>query len=94
MSQETDTPEQPIFDWTCDCKDGNIRWVDENRYHPAMAREGWFCMRCLNEFIERQDLETLRNAVRNVRDAKGRHHTQLATERLFALLPENDIIQP
>jgi hypothetical protein len=34
-------------------------------------------------------LEELREAVRNVRDVKGRFHTQLATERLIALLPEN-----
>jgi hypothetical protein len=31
----------------------------------------------------------LRNAIRNLRDVKGRHHTQIATEQLFALLPEN-----
>lgn len=35
-------------------------------------------------------LEELREAVRNVRDAKGRFHTQLAVERLIALLPEAD----
>ena len=29
------------------------------------------------------------NAVRNLRDVQGRHHTQIAMERLFALLPEN-----
>jgi hypothetical protein len=31
----------------------------------------------------------LRAAIRNLRDVKGRHHTQIACERLFALLPEN-----
>ena len=36
------------------------------------------------------DLQRLRSAVRNLRDVQGRHHTQIATERLFALLPEND----
>lgn len=35
-------------------------------------------------------LEALRDAVRNLRDVQGRHHTQIATERLFALLPENE----
>ena len=30
----------------------------------------------------------LRAAIRNLRDVQGRHHTQIATERLFALLPE------
>jgi hypothetical protein len=35
------------------------------------------------------DLQRLRSAVRNLRDVQGRHHTQIATERLFALLPEN-----
>ena len=29
----------------------------------------------------------LRAAIRNLRDVQGRHHTQIATERLFALLP-------
>lgn len=38
----------------------------------------------------RAELEKLRDAVRNMRDVKGRHHTQIATERLLALLPEND----
>lgn len=32
--------------------------------------------------------DELRAAVRNMRDAKGRHHTQIATEHLFSLLPE------
>ena len=35
------------------------------------------------------DLTELRDAVRSIRDVKGRHHTQLAYERLIALLPEN-----
>ena len=37
----------------------------------------------------RAELEELRDAVRNVRDVKGRFHTQLAVERMIALLPEN-----
>ena len=36
----------------CDCKDSAIRWVDANRPHPAIVREGWFCMGCLTEFIQ------------------------------------------
>ena len=40
----------------------------------------------------RAELEELRAAVRNMRDAKGRFHTQLAVERLIALLPKN--VQP
>lgn len=35
------------------------------------------------------ELSELRTAIRNLRDAKGRHNTQLAAERIFALLPEN-----
>jgi hypothetical protein len=31
----------------------------------------------------------LRNAIRNLRDVKGRHHTQIATEQLFALLSDS-----
>jgi len=34
-----------------------------------------------------RDLEELRSAIRNLRDVKGRHHTQQATEALFNLLP-------
>lgn len=35
------------------------------------------------------ELHELRTAVRNLRDVKGRHHTQQAMERLMELLPEN-----
>ena len=35
------------------------------------------------------DLQRLRTAVINLRDVSGRHHTQIACERLFSLLPEN-----
>jgi hypothetical protein len=42
----------------------------------------------------RAELETLRDAVRNFRDVKGRFHTQLAAERLIALLPENARAMP
>lgn len=35
-------------------------------------------------------LEELREAVRNFRDVSGRYHTQLAAERLIALLPESE----
>lgn len=35
------------------------------------------------------DLQRLRSAVRNLRDVQGRHHTQIATERLLSLLPMN-----
>jgi hypothetical protein len=38
----------------------------------------------------RAELEDLRDAVRNMRNAKGRFHTQLATERLIGLLPANE----
>ena len=41
-------------------------------------------LECQNKEVER-----LRNAIRNLRDVSGRHHTQIACERLFALLPEN-----
>lgn len=37
----------------------------------------------------RWECSELRAAIRNLRDVKGRHHTQLATERLFGLLPES-----
>ena len=41
-------------------------------------------LECQNKEVER-----LRAAIRNLRDVSGRHHTQIACERLFALLPEN-----
>lgn len=31
----------------------------------------------------------LRDAVKNLRDVKGRHHTEIAARALYALLPEN-----
>jgi len=40
------TPEN----WICDCLDSNIRRVDANHPHPAISRDGWFCMGCLTEF--------------------------------------------
>lgn len=47
------------------------------------------------EFLQRKlrateaERDEIRNAVRLLRDAKGRHHTQIAMERLIAILPEN-----
>ena len=35
-----------------------------------------------------EERDRLQDAIRNLRDVQGRHHTQIATERLFALLPE------
>lgn len=37
--------------WSCDCTDSNIRRVDGKHPHPAIDREGWFCMGCLSEFV-------------------------------------------
>jgi chromosome segregation ATPase len=42
-----------------------------------------------NEHMNAQEtVDRLRAAIRNMRDVQGRYHTQIATERLFALLPE------
>ncbi len=38
---------------------------------------------------QNKEVEKLRAAIRNLRDVSGRHHSQIACERLFALLPEN-----
>ena len=35
-----------------------------------------------------RERNALREAVRNLRDVKGRHHTQLAASLLFSLLPD------
>lgn len=42
-------------DWMCDCKESIIRWVDEKHPHPAINRDGWFCMGCLTEFCMQND---------------------------------------
>jgi hypothetical protein len=34
----------------------------------------------------------LRDAVTNLRDVKGRHHTELAARELYALFPENVLV--
>ena len=39
---------------------------------------------------QNKEVEKLRAAIRNLRDVSGRHHSQIACERLFALLPENE----
>ena len=49
----------PQANWICDCKDNEIRWVDETRPHPAIVRAGWFCMGCLTEFLPGDSLERL-----------------------------------
>lgn len=40
--------------------------------------------------IANAELEKLRNAVRNLRDVSGRHHTQIAYEQLINFLPESN----
>jgi hypothetical protein len=47
-------------------------------------REIFDALECQNKEVER-----LRAAIRNLRDVSGRYHSQIACERLFALLPEN-----
>lgn len=42
-------------DWVCDCLDSNIRRVDSKRPHPAINRDGWFCMGCLTEYFKDDD---------------------------------------
>lgn len=43
---------------------------------------------------QNKEVEKLRAAIRNLRDVSGRHHSQIACERLFALLPENAPAMP
>ena len=40
-----------------------------------------------------EERDRLQDAIRNMRDVQGRYHTQIATERLFALLPENASVE-
>ena len=43
--------------------------------------------RLRGNFLSAMDeLNEIRDAVRNLRNVSGRHHTQIATEQLFALL--------
>ena len=60
---------------------------DEARESLAAA-EAWSAVLADVGDDFRAECSELRAAIRNLRDVKGRHHTQLATERLFALLPE------
>lgn len=39
----------------------------------------------------KRERDKLIDAIRNLRDVKGRHHTQIAADRLFALLPSEDL---
>jgi hypothetical protein len=57
------------------------KWQRENEKELGNARKA------------ENELENLRAAIRNLRDVSGRHHTEIACERLFALLPENDTAQ-
>ena len=46
--------------------------------------------RLRGNFLSAMDeLNEIREAVRNLRNVSGRHHTQIATEQLFALLPKH-----
>jgi hypothetical protein len=61
--------------------------VPIKEYAYAMAEHSRKMERERN--LNRGHLEHIRDAVRNLRDVKGRHHAQQAMERLLALLPEN-----
>jgi hypothetical protein len=41
--------------WFCDCAESVIRRVGKDHPHPAIDREGWFCMGCLREFVPKQE---------------------------------------
>lgn len=62
------------LDAICDRVETLERWVKEGKENG-------------HRIAVQRDL--LQDAVRAYRDAKGRHHTQKACERLLALLPEN-----
>ncbi len=53
------------------------------RLERECNKKTWLAMVFAGELAE------LRDAIRNLRDVKGRHHTQQAVERLISLLPEN-----
>jgi hypothetical protein len=61
---------------------------DEARESLA-ATESWSALLAEVGDNFRAENAELRAAIRNLRDVKGRHHTQIATEQLFALLSES-----
>jgi hypothetical protein len=102
MNTETDTPETDdqaeaahnvALYWDCRRRDNTspMPMVVSVDFARKLERERdektWLAM----EFAG--DLAQLRDAIRNLRDVQGRYHTQLATERLFALLPESSHAQ-
>ncbi len=58
MSTPTNAQTLPA-DWLCDCKDSEIRWVDETRPHVAATGPGWICTGCLAEFLPADSLKGL-----------------------------------
>ena len=78
-------------------------WICSDTVDARTFRQGWArCCDAERDYYRRQmetgvvngtraavERDRLQDAVRNLRDVKGRHHTQLAVERLIALLPEN-----
>ena len=63
----------------------NHYWMVDAEFAQKLERERDYALECQSKEVER-----LRAAIRNLRDVSGRHHTQIACERLFALLPENE----
>jgi len=61
--------------------DASLRQMNE-----AIANAEWYRTDAIVKLERERD--ELRAAIRNLRDVSGRHHTQIACERLFALLPE------
>ena len=64
------------------------RDLDEARESLAAAEAWSATLADVGDDFRAANME-LRAAIRNLRDVQGRHHTQIATERLFALLPES-----
>ncbi len=74
------------------CTAHPIREVERERdeaRESLAATEAWSALLAEVGDNFRAENAELRAAIRNLRDVKGRHHTQIATEQLFALLPEN-----
>ena len=68
----------------------NLERVTEHIHDKMDELEEWVAEGKRNGTRCAEERDRLQDAVRNLRDVKGRHNSGIAYERLLALLPEND----
>jgi hypothetical protein len=67
----------------------NLERVTEHIHDKMDKLEEWVAEGKRNGTRCAEERDRLQDAVRNLRDVKGRHNSGIAYERLLALLPEN-----